>query len=92
METVTYWEIKGNFWNKELYSLEEATKLSEGLVDCTGCVDCINCVNCIRCSDCVDCTDCYVCVECVGCDICNQCNRCISSFALEFQQDQMLVG
>jgi len=50
-----YWiDDNHNIWDAKLYSEEQATTFSNGLINCSGCRNCSNCSYCRDCSGCRD--------------------------------------
>ena len=75
-----YWiDGNNNKWSVRIFSKEQATKMSESLIDCYGCsncTDCSNCVNCSNCTKCSYCTECSYCRYCTDCTNCSECSYC----------------
>jgi hypothetical protein len=66
-----YWiDSNSNKWYCDLYTEEQADKLSKTLIDC------FNCINCSSCRYCSDCSDCHYCRSCRDCSYCSDCSSC----------------
>lgn len=72
-----YWrDERGNKWNADRFSREEAVVYSRSLIDCDQCVNCADCSYCFECSDCHYCHHCRACVNCWRCSLCSDCREC----------------
>lgn len=49
-----YWEINDNFWDKSIYTEENAIKAAQSMHNCHNCYDCNNCDNCHSCNSCYE--------------------------------------
>lgn len=65
-----------NKWDATKYTLEEATKYSRSLENCTDCSNCKFCSDCANCNDCNNCENCKNCVDCKNCRHYYNCNDC----------------
>ncbi len=65
-----------NSWDCDVYTQEQAKKLSKTLINCSDCLNCSYCSRCFRCSNCFDCSDCFGCSNCSRCSGCSGCSRC----------------
>ena len=64
-KTNNYWtDLNNNKWDCDIYTEEQAEKLSKTLINC---FNCINCIDCISCSDCRYCSSCRSCRSCSDC-------------------------
>ncbi len=59
-------DARGNSWNAELTTEDQAAKKSATLIDCRSCSDC---------SDCSDCRSCRSCSYCRSCSDCSSCSE-----------------
>ena len=66
----------GNKWTESIYTLEQAIKFSDTLIDCKNCVNCRSCSYCSYCSYCRSCSYCSDCSDCRSCSYCSYCRSC----------------
>lgn len=63
-----YWvDENNNRWDADLYTEEQAAKLSQTMIDCKYCKNCLDCNGCTNCLDCKCCTNCLDCKSCKSC-------------------------
>lgn len=59
INNINYWVIENNFFQTDLYSLEQAQSMAKTLTNCKGCYNCSNCYNCRSCDKCNFCQNCF---------------------------------
>ena len=72
-----------NSWDALAYSEDDATKLSETLVNCVDCYNCSHCNDCTKCnssSGLSSCKNCFSCNNCSQCGTCYYCEGCTLSY------------
>ena len=92
IENGFYVDENNNKWSKSKYTLVEAQKLSNSLIECYECIDCEYCIRCAFCVDCENCIDCEYCFsssycrecyECLECDDCERVQRKIDTISVK---------
>ena len=72
-----FWEDRrGNKWNADMNTQQEATRKAATLENTTDCTDCENCTDCVGCTDCTDCVRCDYCTDCNDCNNSNNLTEC----------------
>ena len=74
IENGFYVDENNNKWSKSKYTLVEAQKLSNSLIECYECIDCEYCFSSSYCRECY---------ECLECDDCERVSRKIDTISLK---------
>ena len=76
-KTNNYWtDLNNNKWDCDIYTEEQAEKLSKTLINCFNCINCIDCISCSDCRYCSSCRSCRSCSDCSSCSSCSDCSYC----------------